>query len=131
LTNIARAVAQQLGRDNVRKQRILQRSPHVFAAMDAQELGQASGRELAVKELRELGIEISADDDPVRMLDMHHAGRKYAADFKIPGNRLTGGNTIAGNNGSPIIGSQGAGTGTQEARDSRESGSFVDRYLEE
>jgi hypothetical protein len=141
LTDIAREVGKQLGRDNVRKQRIVQRSPHVFAAMDAQELGAASGRELAVKELRELGIEIGADYDPVMALDMFHQGRAHAArDFKIPGNKLTGGNTIQGNNGIPIVGSGGVGTQEDQrqqrlniaetkSHDSRES--WLDSYLKE
>jgi hypothetical protein len=79
LHDIARQVSEHLGRDQGRKQRIFQRSPHVFAAMDAEELATASARELASRELTELGIDCG-DGDPVQLLDMHHAGRQYARD---------------------------------------------------
>jgi hypothetical protein len=55
----------------------MQRSPYVFAAMDAGELLQASSHELAARELKELGIE-AGDNDPLAILDAHHAGRTYA-----------------------------------------------------
>jgi hypothetical protein len=79
LADIAREVGKQLGRDNGHKQRIWQRSPHVFSSMDAEELGQASARELAARELKELGIDFG-DHDPVAILDAHHGGRQYARD---------------------------------------------------
>ena len=78
VADLARQVTQALGRDNARKQRIAARSPHIFAAMDAEEFGRASSVELAARELRELGIDIGDDDDPEKMLDMHHAGRQWA-----------------------------------------------------
>jgi hypothetical protein len=79
LASISREVAKNLGLDQGRKQRIFQRSPHVFAAMDAEEVAQASSRELAMRELQELGIDCG-DNDPVAILDAHHAGRQYARD---------------------------------------------------
>jgi hypothetical protein len=79
LADIAREVTKQLVRDNAHRQRILQRSPHVFSAMDAGEVAQASSRELAARELKALGIDC-ADNDPVALLDAHHAGRQYARD---------------------------------------------------
>lgn len=79
LAAIAREVGEHLTRDQGRKQRIWQRSPHVFAAMDAEELGTASARELAARELKEVGIDCG-DNDPVALLDSHHAGRQYARD---------------------------------------------------
>ena len=60
--------------------------------MDAEQLGQASSRELATRELKELGIDCG-DNDPVAMLDAHHAGRAYARD----GGRAPGGMDSAGN----------------------------------
>jgi hypothetical protein len=79
LHDIARVVGRQLGRDNESRQRILARSPYVFGSMDAAELTTASARELAARELSELGIDC-ADNDPVALLDAHHAGRQYARD---------------------------------------------------
>jgi hypothetical protein len=79
VADLAKEVAKNLGRDQGRKQRILQRSPHVFAAMDAEEVAQASSRELAMRELKELGIDCG-DNDPVAILETHHAGRQYARD---------------------------------------------------
>lgn len=76
VSDIARQVADHLGRDNGRKQRIFQRSPHVFAAMDAEELGTASARELAMRELQEVGFDCG-DNDPVAILDALHAGRQF------------------------------------------------------
>jgi hypothetical protein len=77
VASLARQVARALGRDGAVKQRIFARSPGVFSSMDAMELGQASSRELAERELRELGIEVG-EGDPVQLLDAHHAGRAYA-----------------------------------------------------
>ena len=86
LASISREVAKNLGRDQSRKQRIFQRSPHVFVAMDAEAVAQASSCELAMRELQALGIDCG-DNDPVAMLDAHHAGRQYARDCQTPGNR--------------------------------------------
>lgn len=89
--SLAQSVARALGRDDGRKQKIFARSPSVFSGMDAEELGRASSRELAVRELRELGINVGGDDDPEKMLDMHHAGRQWARDNQRPdGNRISG-----------------------------------------
>jgi hypothetical protein len=76
IANIAREVSKQLGRDNAHKQRIVARSPHVFSSMDAEEVGQSSSIELAVRELKALGID-PGENDPVAILDAHHAGRQY------------------------------------------------------
>lgn len=105
LPDLASEVAKHLGRDHGRKQRILQRSPHVFAAMDADEVGQASSRELAARELKDLGIDVG-DSDPVQLLDAHHAGRQWARDQMSAGGR-------------------------RSASDAREGGeSFLSKYLE-
>lgn len=101
--DLASEVAKALGRDAGRKQRILQRSAYVFASMDAEEISQASSRELAARELKELGIEVG-DGDPVQLLDAHHAGRQYAR-----------------NNGNKLIGGS--------ASDAREGPSWLDKYL--
>jgi hypothetical protein len=77
--DIARVVGEQLGRDNASRQRILARSPFVFCSMDAAEVATTSSRELALRELKELGIDC-ADNDPVALLDVHHQGRQYARD---------------------------------------------------
>jgi hypothetical protein len=116
--DLANEVARQLGRDNVRKQRIFARSPHIFGGMDASELGQASSRELALRELKELGINIGEDDDPEKMLDMHHAGRAFARD-RTPGS------------GGPILGGKPSAIFNPSASDGHEGGSFVDKYLED
>ena len=66
--SLAQQVTRALGRDSARKQRIVARSPGVFSSMDAQEFGQASSRELAIRELKELGI-APGDNDPEAILD--------------------------------------------------------------
>ncbi|HEX4025878.1 MAG TPA: hypothetical protein VHX52_14430 [Steroidobacteraceae bacterium] len=108
---LARQVAQQLGRDNAIKQRIVQRNPWAFSAMDAQELGEASGRELAARELKELGID-QKDNDPVDLLDAHHAGRAYE---RSRGDRRTG---------LAIKPSVMEGSSANDAAES-----FIDRYI--
>ncbi|HUN74379.1 MAG TPA: hypothetical protein VMU40_07685 [Steroidobacteraceae bacterium] len=102
---LARQVSKGLGRDNAVKERIVQRSPHVFYGMDAEAAGQASAAELAARELRELGI-TPRNSDPVELLDAHHAGRDYA---------------------------RNAGDGRRSLSGARDSAgdSFVDRYLKE
>ncbi len=103
---LAAQVGKALGRDNSKKQRIVQRSPHIFGAMDAGELEQASARELATRELKELGVE-AGDNDPTALLDAHHAGREFER-------KRAGG-------GRP-----------RWAQDSASGGdSFIDRYLKE
>jgi hypothetical protein len=102
LHELASEVAKALGRDAGRKQNIVQRSPHIFASMDAEELSQASSRELAARELKELGIEFG-DGDPVQLLDAHHAGRQYAR------------------NGNQLIGAS--------ANDAGENPTFLDKYI--
>jgi hypothetical protein len=76
---VAQRVARSLRRDAAVKQRIINRSSWFYAAMDQQELGEASGRELAARELKELGIEVG-DNDPLALLDAHHSGRQWARD---------------------------------------------------
>jgi hypothetical protein len=121
LESLAQSISRALGRDNGRKQRIFARSPGVFSSMDAQELGAASSAELAARELKALGIE-PGDNDPLAILDAHHAGRQFARDYLIPGGHLTGGNRIAGNNGNKLIG----GSASDSAGES-----FVDKYLKD
>lgn len=88
--DLAAAVGRQLGRDRAHKERIVARSPGVFAAMDTEELGAASSRELAARELRELGIEVG-DNDPVALLDAHHSGRDFARRGGQDGRRSSSG----------------------------------------
>jgi hypothetical protein len=116
--SLAQTVARALGRDNGRKQKIFERSPGVFSSMDAEELGRMSSTEMAARELKALGVD-PGENDPVAILDAHHAGRQFARDYQIPGGHLTGGNRIQGNNGNKLIGGS--------ASDSAES--FVDKYL--
>jgi hypothetical protein len=118
--DLATQVAKQFRRDEARKQRILARSPQLGYALDAAEFARMSSKELAERELKELGIS-AGDSDPEAILDAHHAGRKWARDYQIPGNRLTGGNTIQGNNGIELKGGS--------ASDAHEGGSFIDRYI--
>jgi hypothetical protein len=117
--SLAQSVARALGRDNGIKQRLFARSPGVFAAMDGEEVGRMSSKEMAARELKALGID-PGDNDPLAILDAHHSGRQFARDYQIPGNRLTGGNRIAGNNGNKLIG----GSASDSAGDS-----FIDKYL--
>lgn len=117
MSEIVRDVSKSLMKDQARKQRIFQRSPNVFSAMDAEALATASARELATRELKDLGIDCG-DGDPVQLLDMHHAGRAYARDQQIPGNRLAGGNKVA------IPGEKLLGEGMDSA------GDYIDRYLQ-
>jgi hypothetical protein len=115
--SLAQQVSRALGRDEGRKARILQRSPHVFAAMDAEELGQASSRELATRELRELDID-PGDNDPLALLDAHHGGRKFARDTLLNAGAVKGGAASF----NRLIGGAGA-------QDSAED--FIDRYTKE
>jgi hypothetical protein len=102
---LARQVSRGLGRDNVRKQSIAARSPHMFAGMDAGEFAAMSSRELAKRELDALGIKPDDRSIEEQLLDAHHGGRAYARQG------------TAG--GRPSSGMDGAGD------------SFVDRYLKD
>ncbi|MHB8811690.1 MAG: hypothetical protein ACYDAE_00305 [Steroidobacteraceae bacterium] len=114
----ARQVAKSLRRDDAIKRRILYRSPHLLSTMDASELQTASARELAARELKELGVEVG-DGDPIQLLDMHHAGRKFARDRDHgPGTAF------------PIMGGKPAEIFNPTARDASEP-SLVDKYLSE
>jgi ABC-type hemin transport system ATPase subunit len=97
----ANTVARLLKRDAARKRAILARTPRLAYAFDAQELDEMSSRELAARELKELGID-AGDNDPLAILDAHHAGRAFER------NRVSG---------------RGA------AQDSSSESSFVGRYL--
>jgi hypothetical protein len=117
-SSAASSVAKSLRADDALKQRIFQRSPHVFVqSMDAEELAQASSLELAARELVELGID-PGEHDPVALLDAHHHGRAYARDQIANANGIKGGregfNRLKG----------GAGG----AHDASDGGDFVDRY---
>jgi hypothetical protein len=117
LADLANEVARHLAHDHGRKQIILARSPHIFGSMDAAELGAASARELAARELKELGIEVG-DADPVQLLDAHHAGRQFARG-------------VTPMSGGPILGGKPADMFNPlgSASDAREGGSCVDKYL--
>lgn len=117
LPAIAAEIAKSLRRDQGLKNRIWTRSPHVFHAMDGEELAQASSREMAQRELKELGID-HGDNDPVAILDAHHSGRQFARDQQIPGNRLIGGNKVA------IPGNKLVGEGMDSS-----GNSSLDKYL--
>jgi hypothetical protein len=106
LAALVRDIARDVGRDQGIKRRIFARSPGVFSSMDAAELGAASSRELAARELKELGIEVG-DGDPVQLLDVHHAGRDYARN---------GGRSIAGS--------------ASDAAPSSAAQRIIDKYLE-
>jgi len=116
--SLAQSVARALGRDNGRKQKIFERTPGIFSSMDAEEFGRMSSTEMAARELKALGID-PGENDPVAILDAHHSGRQFAKDYLIPGNQLTGGNRIQGNNGNKLIGGS--------ASDSAEN--IIDRYI--
>jgi hypothetical protein len=115
---LAQHIAQDLARDNGRKQKLFARSPSFFSSMDAEEFGRASSIELAVRELQALGIE-PGDNDPLAILDAHHAGRKFARDLLNP-------NAVKGGAGS--LNKLKGGSG--EAQDADEP-SFIDNYLNE
>ena len=80
--DVASKVAQNLGRDQVRKQRILTTSPHLAYAIDAEELGSMSASELARYELKQLGINCSDSSDPLEVRDAYHAGRMHERQIK-------------------------------------------------
>jgi hypothetical protein len=83
--NLAAEVAKQFARDHARKQQILQRSPHLAEGMDAEELASMSGRELAQRELSELGIKPDGRSVEEQLLDAHHSGRTWVRDGGILG----------------------------------------------
>src|ERR1700691_1393157 len=76
-----REVLKTVGADQARKQRIFARSPHLAYTMDAASM---TSRELAERELAELGITCGIDEDAERLLDVHHAGRRFARDGVTP-----------------------------------------------
>ncbi len=78
LEEIARQAAENIVRDNARRERILARSPGVFSGMDADELAETPARELAARELRELKITPDSRSVEEQLLDAHHAGRAHA-----------------------------------------------------
>jgi hypothetical protein len=121
IDEIARAVR----RDTVAKQRILARFPSLFSGMDAQELGEASGRELAEKMLRALGIEHGPHDDVLRLADAWTSGAIWGAARNHMNGPYSGPapdpTKLGGANTSPLIG---------EARDSATE-TFLDKYLKE
>lgn len=118
LHDLAATVHQSLRRDNARRERILARSPHLASVMDAVELAQASSHELAVRELKELGID-GAGNDPVALLDAHHAGREWVRN---------GGIRILGGTGARLLGGAAPSTAQFSAQDSA-GDSFMTRYL--
>jgi hypothetical protein len=110
ITELAHMTMKSMGAENARKRQILQRSPHLAYGMDAAAFAGMSSRDLATRELKELGITPGDNDDPEMMLNMHHAGRQWARGMK-------GGEAAAGG----LIGGS--------AQDSA-SGSFLSKYLE-
>lgn len=118
--DLATEVAKQFGRDNARKQRILARSPHLAYALDAGEFEGMSALELAMRELKEIGHD-PGQNDPIAILDAHHAGRKHARDQLANIGSVKGGAASF----NRLIGGAGG------ASDAREGGkSIVDKYLE-
>lgn len=107
VADLAQQVALSIGRDEARKRVIYARSPDVFSSMDGNEFGEASSVELALRELKALGIE-PGDNDPLAILDAHHAGRKYARDR----------GTVLG------------GCSVGSASDSADTPAFLSKYLE-
>ena len=91
LADIVSEVARQVGRNQGANSTSYTLAAHL-AAHGCGEVAQASSREFATRELKELGIDCG-DNDPVAMLDAHHAGRAYARD----GGRAPGGMDSAGN----------------------------------
>jgi hypothetical protein len=119
---IAQRVASSLARDEGRKRAIYARSPDVFSGMDGNEFGEASSVSLAIRELKALGID-HGENDPLAILDAHHAGRKFARDSGIIGgfSGIKGGREAA----QRLIGGEGEGGGS--ASDSADSGSLADK----
>lgn len=118
VVDLATSVMKQLRRDDARKQEILQRSPHLGHALDAETYQGMSARELAQRELSELGVEPDGRSVEEQLLDAHHRGRAYARGERIPGNKLKGGNEVA-MPGNKLIGSANDSAGD----------SFIDHYL--
>jgi hypothetical protein len=108
-------IARELERNNARRQRILARSPQMFSGMDAEQVAAMSDAELARRELKELNIE-PGSNDPVALLDAHHAGRQWAREQMLGRSLGKGGAST-----SSLIG---------EARDSATE-TFLDKYLKE
>jgi hypothetical protein len=77
IAGLTTQIARDIGHDQARKQRILQDSPHLAYSMDAEELAKMSAGELARYELKQLGINVSDNSDPVEVRDAFHAGRMH------------------------------------------------------
>lgn len=118
----AERIAKMFARDDARKRRILARSPHLAYGLDAVALDEMSSRELAERELKELGVEVGENDDPVKLLDVHHAGRHHArSQFELLGYPYS----------PPMLRDEIEQTkGGSQAMDCA-GGSFVDKYLKE
>ncbi len=118
-SSAARSVARHLRRDDAIKQRILSRSPQLVYSMDAEEVAQASSSELALRELKELGLD-PGEHDPIAILEAHHHGRQFARDQLANAGGIKGGregfNRLKGGAGGASDASEGAD-------------SFVDKYL--
>ncbi len=97
-SELAKQVSRDLGRDRGRKQAILARSPHLGYALDAGTYEGMSSRELAQRELSELGIKPDDRSVEEQLLDAHHAGRKHARDGG--GNRQSAHDSAAAPSGS-------------------------------
>jgi hypothetical protein len=99
---IVEQVTKHFTRDEARKQRIAASFSQLGFAMDAQ-MSEMSSRELASHVIKEkLGLKIGSNSDPLEALDYYLAG----------------------------LNARGAAFGSWAA-DSRDSNSFIDRYLEE
>jgi len=120
LEELAATVSRQFARDAGRKQRILARSPHLGYGLDAEEYEGMSSRELAKRELDEIGVKPDDRSIEEQLLDAHHGGRAYARDQLA--------NTGAAKGGAASFNRLIGGAGS--ARDSSD-GDFVDRYTNE
>jgi len=132
----AQEIARDLRRDAALKQRILARHPWGFYGMDAQELGEASATELALYELRQLGI-VPPFDDPVKLLNALHASPAFQQGIRN-GARLLGreggrdnvsSNFLVGgwpDEKRPGVGSEGTEEKTGTQKSSRD---FLEEYL--
>jgi hypothetical protein len=136
VSDLAQEVGRQFARDNARKQGIIARSPHLARAVDAEELAGMSSRELAEREISELGIKPDGRSVEEQLLDAHHAGRDFVRNGGIlggmgamkggeaAGRRLIGGASDAAD--APTFMSMYLG-GMDSAETAGES--FLDNYL--
>jgi hypothetical protein len=119
-SELAANIAKALRRDEATKQRLAVRVAPLGYAFDGSE-AEMSAREFAAKLLAKLGLKPA--HDPVAALDAYLTGLDIGArDRILPGNALTGGNRILGNEGNALVGDRGS------AHDSA-GDSFVDKYL--